>query len=235
MVDVTLWFALGAVGMLVGTGVLFYGKRWIPQVNRRRYWLLVAVPGIAVLAYGALGLGIGGLGTAGGGTVFVPRYLDWLVTTPMHLLYLGLLVGAARTALRRAVGLQAATILFGFLAGVLGGLLAGALFLAGLLTFLGVVRIVFGEFAAAADASGDGTAAVFRKLRSFVVVLWLVYPVVWLLAPSGVGLMDVETTSLVVAYLDLVAKVGFGLIALNGQLVLASAPTVDRADSTPDA
>jgi hypothetical protein len=30
--------------------------------------------------------------------------------------------------------------------------------------------------------------------------------------------MDVETTALVVAYIDIVSKVGLGLIALNGHL-----------------
>lgn len=48
-----------------------------------------------------------------------------------------------------------------------------------------------------------------------MIVLWLVYPVIWVLGGPGLAFLDTETTALVVAYLDVVAKVGLGLIALN--------------------
>lgn len=50
----------------------------------------------------------------------------------------------------------------------------------------------------------------------FAGVLWLGYPVIWLLNQAGIGLMDVETTSLAISYLDVVTKVCFGFIALYG-------------------
>jgi len=37
--------------------------------------------------------------------------------------------------------------------------------------------------------------------------------------------MQIETSALVVAYLDVVSKVGFGLIALSGQLSVEEATT----------
>jgi len=58
------------------------------------------------------------------------------------------------------------------------------------------------------------------------------YPVIWIAGPNATGLMDVETTALVVAYIDIVSKVGLGLIALNGYTVAASA-VADRT-STAD-
>jgi len=81
-----------------------------------------------------------------------------------------------------------------------------------------VIYYAFRRFDAAATGQDDATIAVFRKLRAFVVVLWLIYPVIWVFAPAGVGLLNLTTTALVVSYLDIVAKVGFGLIALSGQL-----------------
>jgi len=51
-------------------------------------------------------------------------------------------------------------------------------------------------------------------------VLWGVYPVIWIVGQSGLGLMDLETTALVVAYLDVVTKVGFGLLALSGEAIV---------------
>jgi sensory rhodopsin len=235
MVDVTLWFTLGTVGMLLGTAGLAYGSRWVPTDVRRRYWILVAVPGIAIVAYGLMALGFGGLRAAGGGTVFAPRYADWLLTTPLHVLYLGLLVGAAREVVGRAVALQAATIVLGFVAALVGGLLAPLLYVAGCLTFAGVIYYAFTDFVDAVEDRDDATQALYRKLRAFMIVLWLIYPVIWILAPAGTALMDIETTSLVVSYLDVVAKVGFGLIALNGQLIATSTAGEDVTEvATPE-
>ena len=218
MVDATLWFTIGAVGMAVGTLVQAGGSRLLPRPVPRRYWLLVAVPGIATVAYALLALGYGGLTATSGGTIFLPRYADWLLTTPLHVLFVGLLVDAPRPIVYRTMALQAATIVLGFVAGLVGGLPALVLYLAGCGAFAAVIYYVFTDFAVAARASPDGVAALFRRLRSFMIVLWLIYPVIWLLTPTSTGVMDVETTALVVAYLDLVAKVGFGLIALNSQI-----------------
>lgn len=237
MVDASLWFTLGTLGMVLGTVLLVVGQRWIPGRVERRYWFLVTVPAIAVVAYGIMALGIGAIPSARGGTVFLPRYADWLLTTPLHVLYLGLLVGAARSVIGRAMALQAATILLGFAASLVGGVLAWVLYLAGSAAFAGVIYIAFTDYSRAASECGDRTSAVFEKLRAFMIVLWLVYPVVWLLAPAGTGLMDVETTALVVSYLDVVAKVGFGLIALNGQLArnVTDTPHGAVAGPNPDA
>jgi sensory rhodopsin len=59
-----------------------------------------------------------------------------------------------------------------------------------------------------------------------VVVLWSVYPVVWVLGASGIGLMDVETATLVIVYLDVVTKVGFGVIALHAWMTMESVTAV---------
>jgi sensory rhodopsin len=48
--------------------------------------------------------------------------------------------------------------------------------------------------------------------------------------PVGFGFMNLETTALVVSYIDVVAKVGFGLIALSGQLSITGAAAAAAAD-----
>lgn len=47
-------------------------------------------------------------------------------------------------------------------------------------------------------------------------VLWTLYPVVWLLAPTGFGLLTPATEMLVFVYLDIVSKVGFVVVAVMG-------------------
>jgi len=212
------WFTLGTVGMALGTLLLVVGFRYVPRDHWRRYSILVAVPGIAVAAYALMALNVGAVETPTGGIAFVPRYVDWLLTTPLHIVYLGLFAGAARGAIARATVLQAGTIVVGLAGALVAAPLKWLLYLAGLLMFAGVVYYAFVDYDEAAQAQGGATAALYSKLRAFLVVLWLVYPLIWLTGPNAGTLMDVETTALVVTYIDIVSKVGLGLIALNGHL-----------------
>jgi sensory rhodopsin len=229
MAGLTTWFTLGAVGMVLGTLALAYGFRLVSRSDWRRYAILVAVPFIAVVAYALMALDIGGIETQTGSTVFVFRYLDWLLTTPLHVLYLGLLAGAARVTIGKAMGLMGATIALGFGGAFLAPPFKWLLFAAGSLAFAGVVYYTFSSFDEA--ARGSDALPIFRKLRAFVIVLWLIYPVIWLLAPVGFGLMQLETAALVISYLDVVAKVGFGLIALSGQLSVLDTATASPASA----
>ncbi|MFC7142190.1 bacteriorhodopsin [Halosimplex aquaticum] len=223
MLGLTTWFTIGALGMVVGTVLLAYGLTLVPTERRRQLALAAVVPAIAAVAYGLMALGFGGLTTADGATVFVPRYVDWLLTTPIHVAVIALVVGASTRLIARLATLQALTIVFGFVGATLASPLNWALYLVGSACFAGVVYLLFTDCEALADESADDVAALFRKLRSFVVVLWLIYPVIWLLAPPGVGAMDTETTALVVTYIDVVAKVGFGLIVINDFASMAAA------------
>jgi sensory rhodopsin len=230
MAPIDTWFTIGTVGMTLGTLVLVYGLRLMPRAKWRQYSILIAVPGIAVVAYALMALGVGAVETATGSVAYLPRYVDWLLTTPLHILYLGLFAGAARGIIGRAVALQTATILFGLVGALVASPLKWLLYVAGLCSFAGVVYYTYGDFGEAADRLGGSTAALYRKLRAFLVVLWLVYPLIWLVGPNSLSLMDVETTALVVTYIDIVSKVGLGLIALNGQVAFAG---VDETTGAP--
>ena len=229
------WFTLGAVGMIVGTAILAYGFRLVPAERRTRYAVLVSIPGIAIFAYALMALGIGGV-EIGGQTVWVPRYVDWLLTTPLNVLFLALFAGADRETTGKLVGLQTLTITFGFAGALTGGILAWGLFALGAASFVGVGYLLYG---AITDAAGETLPEVgfglYETLRNFVVVLWGVYPIIWILGQSGLGVMDLETTALVVAYLDVVTKVGFGLLALNGELTIERLDTDAVGDAEPPA
>jgi sensory rhodopsin len=241
MVDITLWFTLGTLGMLAGTAMLTYGLVLLPDHRRRLFSLIVAVPAIALVAYALMALGMGGLTTTRGTTVYVPRYVDWLLTTPIHVAVIALVVGADRRLVTRLVVLQALTIVFGFVGATLAPPANWLLYLLGAAAFAGVVYTFYVDLDALAADQSDGIAALFRKLRAFVVVLWLVYPVIWVLGGAGIGLMDNETATLVVAYIDVVSKVGFGLIAMNDYIKMStiadayddSGPPGDDEDDAP--
>ena len=222
MATITTWFTLGLLGELLGTAVLAYGYTLVPEETRKRYLVLIAIPGIAIIAYALMASGFGSIQSEGH-AVYVIRYIDWLLTTPLNVWYLALLAGANRRDTVALVGLQALTIVFGFGGAVTSSPVSYALFAVGGALFGVVIYLLYRNVAAAARSTlSDIEMSLYRTLRNFVVVLWLVYPVVWLLGAAGVGLMDVETATLVVVYLDVVTKVGFGVIALLAMIDLGS-------------
>lgn len=229
MLDSTLWFTLGTLAMLAGTTALTYGCLLLPAERRRRFVPVAAVPAVAAAAYGLLVLGVGGVGGADGATVHLPRYGTWLVATAVHVGVIGLLVGASSGLVGRLVGLQALSVLAALAGALLGAPVRWPAYLFGLACFAGVAYALFVTLEPLTVELPDDREALVRKLRSFVVVLWLVYPAVWTLGPHGLGTMDPETTALVVTYLDVVALVGFGLVAVTHAVHAAA---VDRDDET---
>lgn len=216
MADITTWFQLGTIGMVLGTLALAYMLRRVPREHYRQGLMLVAVGAIAAVAYALMAVDVGSVETMEGQTVFVVRYVDWLLTTPLHVAYLCLLAGVSRRYLAEAAVLQGATIALGLVGSLLAPPWSWLLFVAGSLTFARVLHLLYGRITDAIRANREEMAGLFRMLLNFIAVLWLVYPVIWVLGPPGLGLLDLETQSMVVSYIDVVAKIGFGLIALNG-------------------
>lgn len=218
-VDITTAYALGTAALALGTAVLL-ATGWGAYGDKRYPGLLVGITGVATVAYAALTLEVGVV-TAGDRPVFLVRYADWLVTTPLQLAFLGLVAGATS---ERIAGLIAADVVM-----VAGGLAAALLttpvrfLLAGIstLAFGVVLWQLYGPLTRAAGRRSDRIGGYYAKLRNVVGVLWFIYPVAWAVGPAGLALMTPATAAVVIVYLDVISKVGFGLIAVNSSAVLA--------------
>jgi len=212
---ITTWFTLGTVGMALGTIGLIVGYTRLSEAHRLPFLDLVGVTAIATVAYALMALDVGTVTSARGATLYIPRYVDWLLTTPMHIAYVAFLAGADRETIAKLGALQAATIVLGFAGGMVASPLNLVLFAAGSVAFGVLVYWLYTDIGELARERDDMTLALYRTLRNFVVVLWMIYPVAWLLGETGFAFMNTETVSLVVTYIDIVAKVGFGLLAYS--------------------
>jgi len=221
MVALETWFWVGAAGMLAGT--LLPVRDLLRHPTHRRYDLVLAgITGFAAIAYAAMGLGLTET-TVTDHTIFVARYVDWLVTTPLIVAYLAMLAKPPR---RTYVWLLAADVFVigaGIAAAFTTGTLRWALFAAGAVGYVvlayGLLRVLPGSLGADPDPR---VHSLFVTLRNITVVLWTLYPVVWLLGPAGVGILQYEMYTIVVVYLDFISKVGFVAFAALG------ADAVDR-------
>jgi sensory rhodopsin len=212
----TLWYWVGTVGM-AAAAVLPLRRLLVDPRRWRHYAVLALVPGIATAAYVAMALGVGRIGTPAG-SLLVPRYIDWLLTTPLLVLYLGMLADPDHSVYAALVGVDVVIIGSGIVAGALPNAFGWVAFGIGSVAYLGLLYLLLAVLPKQAMLSSERVYADFTKLRNLTVVLWTLYPVVWALSPLGVGLLQTSTEALVVTYLDLISKVGFVVIALHGHL-----------------
>ncbi|SFC17665.1 sensory rhodopsin [Halobiforma haloterrestris] len=219
MIDLPVWFAIGALGMFVGTVAFVWGGLSASEGYVRYYATLAAISLIATVAYAVMALEIGWY-TVDGREVFIPRYIDWILTTPLLLAFLGLLADADRDTLLKVVGVNTVVMVAGFAGAVLSGTERFALFAVGGLAYVGLVYLVVGPMTAQAAGQDDGIESLFTSLRNLTIILWSVYPVIWLLSPAGFALLTPGVDVMLITYLDLLTKVGFGLIALNASTVI---------------
>ena len=181
--------------------------------------------------------------------VYFARYIDWVFTTP--LLLIGLMgvglaaVTQAGEAVRQRTGLVAGVIGADVLMIVTG--LFGALsldntnkyiwFVVSCIFFLGVLVVVWGPIRSAAMAQGGAMGELYQKLLVILTVLWFIYPILWILGTEGTETINLNTEVAVFAIIDLLAKVGFGVVLVTGMRKIlagetsASSPAAGQAGS----
>lgn len=253
--------SLTNLSLAAGTALMFLGmlyfisSGWGETDEKRQEFFIITIfiAAIAFVNYLAmlLGFGVAELTVAAGEEpipIYWARYTDWFFTTPLLLLDLGLLAGASRNELAALVGLDAAMIGTGALATLTGtgkvvgagttllGLGVGAqrLIWWGVSTALLLVLLyfLFGTLTQKAGRLGGQARSTFTTLRNVVLVLWLAYPVWWIVGTEGLGVvgLGIETAGFMV--LDVTAKIGFGIILLSSREALdqAGSGTVEAAD-----
>lgn len=215
MVTTTAWYALAATAMAAATAGLGLAAA-VDERNRSYLALLVPVTLVGTLGYGLLALGVGTV-AVGGGRLPLVRHLDWLVTIPLLVVYLGVVSGTDRSTVGTAAGLVVAFVVLGLAGAAVGGPVRAASYLLAIAAFAGVAYVVSVPMQAAANGRDDRVRALFERLRNLAVVLLALYPVVWILGPFGLGLLQGGTEALVVAYLDVLTRGGFAAIAVSNR------------------
>ncbi|WP_349770451.1 bacteriorhodopsin [Halobaculum lipolyticum] len=226
--------------MTLGT-LYFIAQGWsVRDAEQQEYYIItIFIPAIAAASYFSMATGFGlievpvqGLGTL---DIYWARYADWLFTTPLLLLDLALLAGADRNTIATLVGLDVFMIVTGLVGALAREGAAVRLAWWGISTGALIVLLYYllGTLSEQASAMSGERAALFARLRNLVLVLWSLYPVVWILGTeSGFEILPLGVETAAFAVLDLAAKVGFGIVLLRSRSVLSGSAT--RSAQTAD-
>ena len=202
-------FSVTSAIMLVATGVFALWYLTSSQ-KPRSYLLLPAITGIAGVLYAVMALS--SAGTIGQNVIVEARYLDWVLTTPMIVAYIGLTAGANKRLIGKAMAADAVMIAAGYVATTVTGTARWAGFAVSMLAFIYLLYLLVTKVTAVANDRTPAVQSTFRTIRDLTIVLWCVYPILWLMGPSGFGVVRIADYHFVIASLDLTAKVGFDAI-----------------------
>jgi bacteriorhodopsin len=229
-----VWLALGTVIMLLGT-VYFIGKGWgVTDPEQQEFYIItIMITGIASAAYLSMffGFGLTEVEVAGRGAldIYWARYADWLFTTPLLLLDLALLANASRREIGGLVILDSFMIVTGLVGALSKTMLARyTWWFISTVAMILVLYFLYSVLGARAQQMSSDVQSTFTALRNLTLVLWTLYPILWIVGTEGAGVVNLYVETLGFMVLDVSAKVGFGLILLRSRAILG------EPESTPE-
>lgn len=242
---VSYWLAFGAVGMSLGSLAILALTSKLRDEDRHHGYVALAITLIAATAYFALWQNVGDI-TVAGHTVQLARYIDWLITTPLllfSLLAIGLpSIKSSRSAwqtgglLVSLVALDVYMIATGLIASVVDSDMRMPWYVFSCLALIVITLLLYNTvYKISKSVLKPAASKLYIQLTVFLTVLWVAYPVVWILGSTGTGSISDVSENMAYAILDVTAKAGFGLLLLAGLTDLTKKIGPKKGESTIDA
>ncbi len=238
------WLWLDTILMLAGgLVILAVGKQRNGHEQSHTIYHGI-VPIIAACSYFAMAVGEGSvflpLGTteSTGRLFYFARYVDWTFTTPLLLLSLastgmhsGMRRGGMVAGLLLADILMIVTALFFGLASVFW--IKWTWFLVSCAAFLGVYYVIWVPLLHENQSEEPKVQSDYRRNAVILSVLWLIYPLILAVSTDGLGLISSALGVALIAIIDLVSKVAYGLLTITSMTKLVSDEQSRATSSSP--
>ncbi|WP_222915987.1 bacteriorhodopsin [Natrinema sp. SYSU A 869] len=214
---------------------------WIARMpaGKRRYYLPVPIMcGTLALSNFGMSIELFRITTAGGQPIPLTRYVDYVIATPIMVFVAGLIAGATRRQLAVAIVLSVAWVGSTAVRYLLDPPLNTV---AGIVTIVSLVAIVVLMIWPITKRSGQQNGErvlLYGKLRNLLLLLWVFYLVMGFVSRQGLGLLDAFGGIFVASYLDILARIGFGVLVLRAtdatDQVIAGLKSTDGGDDGSD-
>lgn len=146
---------------------------------------------------------------------FWARYITWFTSTPLLILDLTFLGRSSIPLLSGLIGANQFMIATGGMSAISPKPINYVWYLVSCGAFLAILYLLLVPYRQQAEQQHPRSKKAFRKLVTVHVVLWTLYPIVWILASTGFGILDQTGETAGYTLLDLASKVGFGFLSLN--------------------
>ena len=209
------WLWTGVIGMTLGS--IFFGLGAHNAKNERwkiLYTLNFFICLIASGLYLAMALGQG-VNIINDRPTYWVRYVTWFLSTPLLLLDLTFLGSTSLAITGSLLGANAYMIATGFVATVTPKPDSYIWYIVSCGAYLGVFYLLAKPYRMEAERKHPKAKQAFRRLVTVHLVLWTLYPIVWILGTEGFNAFDPGTEAMFFTLLDLASKVGFGFLSLK--------------------
>lgn len=222
-----VWLWIGVVGMAIGAAVFGFGAHHARSDRWKIIYLLNFF--ICLIASGLyLTMALGqGFSIIHDRPTFWVRYVTWFLSTPLLLLDLAYLAGSSLPLTASLIGSNAFMIATGFLATMTDKPKNYIWYIVSCFAYLAVAYLLVQPYRVEAVRKHPRAKKAFTKLLTVHLVLWTLYPVVWILAATGWNVIGQAGEAFGYTSLDLLSKVGFGFLSLN------TMSTLEKADEAP--
>ena len=215
--------------------IYFLGRKKSSIKNHVMMHALVTF--IAATAYLAMALGVGNYLSDNGTTIYFARYLDWSVTTPILLAGLVMIAfheygpsSQMNGYLTAIIGLDIIMVITGLLSSLADTLIVKAIwYLWSCIAFLGVLFLLWRPLRRIAATRALTTAGGYYKNITLLTLVWLLYPVVFVIGPEGLHIISDAASVWSFLVLDVIAKVFYAFYAAK---VLSKSFQTTTIDST---
>jgi len=224
---------LGFLALAVST-VVMVAKAASADAERRKYYFCnTFICGVATFSYFAMLSGQGWTAIAGCRQFFYARYVDWMITTALLILDLGLVAGQDFVTIAAVIGADMLMITAGYMGAVsVVTTVKWFWFLFGMAMFLPVIYSLARTFRETVITRKDPEMIeLYGKIAWLTIIMWSFYPVVWLFSE---GFASFSVSFEVVAYtiLDIISKVVFFfmIVSAHDSLGSSSQPQVQSRE-----
>lgn len=211
---IAFWLWLGFVGM--ASGAVLFGRAAYKAKTEQWQILLTLhffICLISTALYLAMILGQGFI-NAYDRPIYWVRYLTWGLSTPLILLVITRLGGSSLLLTASLIGADLFMIATGYVAAVSPVPINFIWYLVSCGAFVALFYLLLRPYRVQAVQQHPRAKKAIDQLLSVQLVLWTLYPIVWLLGKTGFNLFNPNLETLSYTLLDLAAKVGFGFFAL---------------------
>ncbi|WP_277753569.1 bacteriorhodopsin [Rosenbergiella epipactidis] len=190
---------------------------------------------IAATAYLAMALGVGNYLSSNGTIIYFARYIDWSITTPILLAGLVMIAfqeygtsGQMNGYLTAIIGLDVIMVVTGLLSALADTAMVKVIwYLWSCAAFLGVLFLLWRPLRKIAASRTLTTAGGYYKNITLLTLVWLIYPVVFLIGPEGLQLVSDSASVWSFLVLDVIAKVFYAFYAARVLSKSSQASTID--------
>jgi sensory rhodopsin len=163
----------------------------------------VFVSFFTVISYFVMALALATVSAENGQPIYWTRWIFYIGSCSILTLDIATIAKKPNVKKAEVAVFTALTMLCGFLASIIITVDRWWFFGLSTAAYIGMLYTLF-------KPSNEGSSKI-SSIMWFVLLTWSLFPIVWVLAPTGFGILAVDVEAILYLSLDLVTKIGFGI------------------------